>query len=187
MNQHFFFSLDFPFLEDRNHQFNNDYIIISSAWLHGIAFQILPSMSRVFEVSTYEGFVPPCESRRIPIIFNSKQGNRRNLTASFTVNIAEASDRDLIDNDPELFWRLNPKFFSKTLPCEVNLRETMPPSNSDTDIDHIESLALPRGHILDLMIKNVSKDSPLSAEEAEVGLVFSHDHSLRDSLHLDRN
>jgi hypothetical protein len=156
------------FLEDRNHQFNNDYIIISSAWLHGIAFQILPSMSREFEVSVSEGFVPPCESRRIPVIFNSK-GIKRNLTAFFTVNIAEASDRDLIDNDPELFWRLNPKFFSKALPCEVNLRETLP---SDTDVDH--TLAVPRGHILDLMIKNVSKDSPLSPEEAEVRRIYFH-------------
>jgi hypothetical protein len=138
--------------------------------LHGIAFQIAPSHPNLFNISILEGFVPPCESRKIPITLDPFTANRRNFSCSFTVNIAQTDDRDL-EGSPKLFWRMNPKFFSKSLHCEVNFRDTFPqPIESDLETDNI---SLPRGHILDLMIKNVSKDNRLTSEEAEVIFPFS--------------
>jgi hypothetical protein len=156
-------------IEDRQNQFKTDSIVISSAWLHGIAFQIIPSHSNLFNLPIYEGFVPPCESRKIPITFDPFAANRRNLKCSFVVNIAQISERDQLEDHPKLFWRRNTKFFSKTLNCEVNFRETFgnPSAAAESDLE-TDNISFPRGHILELMIKNVSKDNRLTSDEAEV-------------------
>lgn len=101
-----------------------------------------------------------------------------------------------------MYWRFHQKNFSKTLPCEVIFRELNSNNFSDNlsdnnvdmntnmnnntpqtnQIEDKSSIALPTGHILDLMIKNVSKDTKLTPQEFEVISLFIllfkifHDH-----------
>ena len=124
--------------------------------------------------------------------------NRNNFNCNFNVNIAEINDKDIQENNPQLFWRFHQKNFSKSLPCEVIFREineydqndiqnylnsapSLPPTTNNHNNNNNKNLyqngdqntvTFPTGHILDLMIKNVSKDSKLTPQEFEVIITF---------------
>lgn len=142
-----------------------DVIIISSAWAKCVAFKITSSAPHIFTISSTQGFLPPCQSTRVAVRLAT---NTPNLSTkpSFYVSLQEATTQDLQANSPEIFWSENEPGVRIHVSCDIN--------RHDEEDEHYlaDSHLPPTGHIMDLMVKNVSKGDPLTREEAQVKCQF---------------
>jgi hypothetical protein len=115
----------------------------------------------MFHISNGEGFLPACESVRISVRLNA--GIMITTTPKFDVFLREATAKDRLHNNPGIFWSENTARVRKHVFCEIegNVIERCSP-------DQLPAHLPPTGHILNLMVKNVSKGDPLTRDEAEV-------------------
>eukprot|EP00602_Paraphysomonas_sp_CaronLab_P011872 CAMPEP_0185041078 /NCGR_PEP_ID=MMETSP1103-20130426/39920_1 /TAXON_ID=36769 /ORGANISM="Paraphysomonas bandaiensis, Strain Caron Lab Isolate" /LENGTH=167 /DNA_ID=CAMNT_0027580657 /DNA_START=6 /DNA_END=506 /DNA_ORIENTATION=+ len=139
-----------------------DFIIISSAWSEYTAYRITVSAASVFRVPKSEGYLPPCQSVRIPVHLKHMavpaDGN-----VKFAVDLADVKESDVDEDDPQAFWLRTEPVVRRSITCEFTQ------DNTDDKSSHGGSLAShahtsrtsasvlpPKGHVLDLMVKNVS-------------------------------
>ena len=161
---------------DHNGKLIEECITISSAWSQAVAFRISPSKPELFEVSTTAGYLQPFQSLRIPLS-SSKKISPDDFQATITVDIAIAEEEDQEEfSSAELFWeRSHVKSSSRIISCECARKGDVEDEDTfaESSVNNASSsrppkIHPPRGHILDLMVKNVSKDDPLNHEEKEV-------------------
>lgn len=152
-------------------------LTISSAWSETIVFRIKPSTPDVLSLPTSAGFLTPFQSLRIPVT-SVQSVNPATFHISINVDIAAYDESSAASDEEdtvtaELYWLNKPprNYTSRIIICEC-MKEGE--ANSDIDADrrkdeYVQSkVHPPKGHILNLMIKNVSKDDPLTSGEKEV-------------------
>lgn len=117
----------------------------------------------MFQISYSEGFLPACESVRIPVRLHAG-GHIITSNPKFDVFLREATTKDCLYN-PGIFWSENTAQVRKHVYCEIegNFTDRLSPDQGRQHT-HLP----PTGHILNLMVKNVSKGDPLTREEVEV-------------------
>ena len=156
-------------------------LTISSAWSEVIVFRVTPSIEDTFSLPTTSGFLLPFQSLRIPVSSVQKV-----CPATFhaTINIDIAAFDDDMDDEYDgddtaaaaaLFWmQKRPKHTTRIVTCECIKQgeldsdtDNLPSSRGQSSPPH-SKVHPPRGHVLDLMVKNVSKNDPLTSGEKEV-------------------
>jgi hypothetical protein len=128
----------------------------------------------VLSLPTTTGYLQPFQSLRIPVT-SLHSVSAATFHVSINVDIA-TSDDDSQEEFPSahLFWTQSKhlNYTTRIITCECVKEGESGLEDSDNN-KQVSSpvqpkVHPPRGHILNLMIKNVSKDDPLTATEKEV-------------------
>lgn len=157
-------------------------LTISSAWSEPIAFRIKPSVVGVLSLPTSSGFLQPFQSIRIPVS-SLKSVTAATFRMSINVDVAPydadiAKESDDFASSSDLFWVNHRRHHTtRIITCECMKEGDAEPDSKDASSHDRQrgsspghsTVHPPRGHILNLMVKNVSKDDPLTSSEKEVG------------------
>lgn len=163
------------FVVDTHGMLIEECVTISSAWSKTIAFRITPSVGDVLSIPTAAGYLQPFQSLRIPVT-SLHSVSAATFHVSISVDIA-TSDEESQEDYPTaaLFWTQKRLIYSSRIVTCVCVQEGDTGLEESGAVDHKKTstpgpskVHPPTGHILNLMVKNVSKDDPLNADEKEV-------------------